>query len=192
MLAEDAMTYATAPVRKRFIDQTACIGTEGCCLPASECRCGDTMMNSYQRLAAALGYAVTPPTLAITAPADRDTVPSGFVIEVEAVDADGIAQVEIFIDSTLAATLTSPPFTLTAPASLRLGLHTIAARTEDVHGNATETPVITVVRGEVREPEFEPSAGDEGGCHASDAGGFGALLVGGLTALVVRRRRRRR
>ena len=59
MLASDAMTYIGNPARKRFVNQTACIGTQGCCSPSQECQCGvpNNEQNSYQKLLTIFGAA---------------------------------------------------------------------------------------------------------------------------------------
>lgn len=192
MLATDAMTYALTPARKRFVDETACIGTQGCCQPAAECLCGPTTINTYQRLAAVLGEIEG--TITIASPADGDVVPSGFPIEVAVVAPRPARSVEVSIDDVLFARFAAPPYALNADASLALGTHTITARFESATGT-TQTTMISVVRGAQEppapEPEPEPDPAlrtRETGCSTGDAGGAGTLVALALLASAVRRR----
>lgn len=190
MLAGDAMTYVVNPPRKRFLDEMGCIGSQGCCQPALECRCNRTQINSYRRLLAVLGPRPTPPTVTIATPADGDVVAQGFQIEVATEDTDGIAKVEIVIDGALAATLTSPPFALATDPALAPGTHTIVARAEDTLGAIAETPAIEVTRAlETRDAEVEPPMmeGDAGCCQSSRDGATSSIAAL-LLALVFRRR----
>lgn len=184
MNPRDVMTYLLDPPAKTFVDEDACIGTQGCCLPVSECQCGRTMINSYQRLGAVLGFR-TLPMVSITTPVDREVVPAGFPIVVEADDADGIAKVDLLIDTKLVATLTSPPWEFATEPELRLGIHTLVVRATDLLGN-DGSAAIEVAR---QDPVDEPVPDDTGcGCR-SDAGTGG---VGGILLVLAASRRRRR
>ena len=53
--SRDYMSYLEVPPAKSFVDESLCIGTQGCCQPATECMCGPTMQNSYQAILAVFG-----------------------------------------------------------------------------------------------------------------------------------------
>jgi MYXO-CTERM domain-containing protein len=173
------------------VNETACIGTQACCVPANECQCGRTTINSYERLGEILGFIPTPPILSIITPRDRDVVPSAFMIELGVEDDDGVALVELTIDTEVVATKTSPPFVFTADPSLRLGIHTVSARAQDAHGASAVSPTISVVRGVLVEGEVDPESGPTSGCQTTDTGGFAPSGLALLAAAAVRRRRRR-
>jgi hypothetical protein len=190
MQADDAMTYIVNPPRKRFVDATACIGTQGCCQPAQECQCGPTTINSYQRLADVLGEKAS--VVAITTPADGDLVPSGFPIRITA--EGSVQNVEVLIDDVLFSRFTGPPYELNADPKLPLGSHTITVRGA-YRGGAVATAAIAVTRGDPVHPPG-PDAGQEPdpplrthetGCRTSTTGGVGMLVV--VLAILVRRRR---
>lgn len=194
MNANDAMTYIADPPRKYFIDETACIGTGGCCQPAQECQCGRTTINSYQRLMAALGP--KPPMLTFVSPADGATVPAGFTVEVATMSLGQLAKVDVYIDDVLFSRFAEPPYVLETDKSLALGSHTITAVAENTFGGAASAE-ITIIRGTTVQPEPEPEPEPEfdpqlrpsqGGCDAGPSGRGMWLAI--LVALVSIRRRR--
>jgi MYXO-CTERM domain-containing protein len=186
MNPRDAMTYLPDPPVKAFVDEEACIGTQGCCVPVTECSsCGRTTINSYQRLGAVLGFRSLP-VIDITAPLDREVVPAGFTVVAEAGDPDGIAKVDLLIDTTVVATLTSPPWELMTSPELRLGIHTIVVRATDLFGNEGEA-AISVARQDPRDDEPPP---DDTGCGCRTGAGRGSWIVWLALAAAARRRRR--
>jgi hypothetical protein len=192
MLATDAMTYILSPPKKGFIDESACIGAQGCCMPSAECQCGRTMINSHERLATALGLDPDAPAVSIVSPAHGDQVPAGFAIETEVVGMTDVVAVEVRVDTKIVARLTTPPFLYTTDPMLRLGVHTIAVRAEGLYGRSAASPTLSVVRGSPPpppEPEPEPRV-DDGGCSVTrGAGAQLATLVLGVGILIRRRRR---
>jgi MYXO-CTERM domain-containing protein len=164
MLAADPMTYITAPSRKHFTDQSACIGTQGCCSPSQECQCGPTMQNSVQAILAVFGTsAPTPPMITINNPADHSTVGAGFPISATVTDDQGIAKVELLIDGVATATLTSGPFAFNAPRTVMPGSHTVTIKGTDNLGSEGMAQITVTVA--------DP-------CHSnSDCSGQGTNLV---------------
>ncbi|MBE7447805.1 MAG: hypothetical protein HS111_02595 [Kofleriaceae bacterium] len=148
MLAADPMTYITNPPQKRFQDQTACIGTSGCCQPQGECQCGPTTQNSVQKLLGIFGPSnPTPPTIVIETPTNNSQVTPGFVVRATVTDDQGVQSVQLIIDGSPIATLQSPPFAFNAPADLPEGTHTVTIRALDTL-NSEGTASVTVIVGE--------------------------------------------
>ena len=162
MLGPDPMTYIQSPARKRFQDQTACIGTQGCCQPAQECQCGPTEQNSVQMLLGIFGTSTpTPPVVAITAPGNNATVTPGFPIHATATDEHGVAKVDLLIDGQLKATLTTAPYAFNGPMDLAQGTHTIVVKATDTQG-AEGQAQITVILGEPCDSAADCRAQGEG------------------------------
>ncbi|MEZ4402522.1 MAG: Ig-like domain-containing protein [Kofleriaceae bacterium] len=135
MLGGDAMTYMPNPPRKRFLDQTACVGTQGCCQPSQECQCGPTEQNSFRELLAIFGTAPpTPPEITITSPDNNAVVDAGFPVRASIVDANGVASAELSIDGALVQTVTSAPYVFNAPLTLADGPHMITVHATDTLG----------------------------------------------------------
>ncbi len=148
MLAGDAMTYIVSPARKRFLNETACIGTAGCCQPQGECRCGNVEQNSHQRLEDIFGAGdATPPTVVIETPIDDELVQPGFVVRAVVTDNVAVAQVELLIDGVVTRMLTTGPYAFNAPATITTGPHTIAIRGTDNLGDQTTVTIDVNVAG---------------------------------------------
>ncbi len=148
MLGKDPMTYIRTPASKRFQDETACIGTQGCCQPASECQCGPMEQNSVEKLLEIFGTsAPTPPTITITNPANGAIVTPGFVINATVEDDQGIQKVELLIDGTPTAQLTTAPYAFNAPMTVAPGTHMVTIRATDNLGSEG-TAQISVILGE--------------------------------------------
>ena len=146
MLASDPMTYIPNPPVKRFQNESACIGTSGCCQPQGECRCGDTMQNSYQRLLGIFGPATpTPPVVMIETPLPGVPVTPGFVVRANVMDDQGVASVELLVDGTSVTLLTTPPWAFNAPASITNGTHTVTVRATDINGTPGEATMQVLV-----------------------------------------------
>jgi Domain of unknown function (DUF1929)/Bacterial Ig domain/Galactose oxidase, central domain len=96
-----------------------------------------------------LGAAVdtTPPTVAMTAPANGATV-SGSAVALSASASDNVAVsgVQFLVDgATIGAPVTQAPYTLNwDSASVANGSHTLSARAVDTTGNATTSDAVTV------------------------------------------------
>lgn len=146
MLGADPMTYIPNPPEKRFQDQSACIGTQGCCQPAQECQCGPTTQNSYQRLLDIFGPSTpTPPTIVIETPTNNSPVTPGFVIRATVTDDQGVEQVEMLFDGVATASLSSPPYAFNAPISVVDGTHTVTIRATDTIGSVGMVDVTVTV-----------------------------------------------
>jgi MYXO-CTERM domain-containing protein len=146
MLAADPMTYIPNPPVKRFVDQSACIGTQGCCQPAQECQCGPTMQNSYQELLDIFGPSnPTPPTIVIETPTANSQVTPGFVVRATVTDPEGVESVQLLIDGTAIATLQTPPYAFNAPMTLAQGTHMVTIRAFDATGSEGTATVSVIV-----------------------------------------------
>ena len=218
MLAEDAMTYIPLPTRKRFVDARACIGTQGCCMPASECSCGQTDQNSHQRLVEIFGaVGATPPDVAFVEPGagQIDLLP-GFAVRGAIEDWDGVAAVELLVDDVAVASTLTAPYVLRTPAELSAGTHRLTLRATDLGGLAGEASIMVgviapctsddvcaprgpgwICRDDGRCAPPPPAATDDadggGGCRtAHGASPAGVPFVLALPLLAARRRRRSR
>ncbi len=144
MLAADPMTYIQNPPVKRFQNQLACIGTQGCCQPQQECQCGVQMQNSYQELMDIFGPSTpTPPVITFETPMNGANVSAGFVVRVAVADDQGVASVELLIDNNPIGSILTPPYAFNAPASITPGTHMVTVRATDTGGTAG-TASITV------------------------------------------------
>ncbi len=162
MLGADPMTYIPNPPSKRFQNQSACIGTQGCCQPAQECQCGPTMQNSHQKLLDIFGPSTpTPPSIVIETPTNNATVSPSFVVRATVTDEQGVENVELLVDDAPFASLTTPPYAFNAPASLAAGPHTVTVRANDTQGSQG-TASVTVILG-------DPCTNDDA-CEAQGAG----------------------
>jgi len=112
----------------------------------------------------------TPPTVAISAPADGATVTPLFDVVATATDSDGIDKVELRIDGSLIGSVTKPPFKWSAPGTLAQGSHTIKVTAYDVFG-ATADAQVTVTEG--------PACTKDGGCSGDDVCVDGKCVPGG-------------
>lgn len=207
MLSTDAMTYLPQPPRKRFVDALSCIGTQGCCLPMGECRCGLTDQNSFQRLTWTFGAAgATPPDIWIDEPNNTATVRPGFAVRATVADWDGVDKVELLVDDVVRATATAAPYAFTTPADLAAGEHRVVVRATDRLGLAGQV-LITVnvvppcttdescgagrVCGDDGNCVAAPPPADEGGGCASGGAPTWPVGLGLLVGLGLRRRRAR-
>ncbi|HSX04546.1 MAG TPA: Ig-like domain-containing protein [Rhabdochlamydiaceae bacterium] len=78
----------------------------------------------------------TPPTVAITSPANGSTVANTVQITANATDNVGVTKVELYVDNGLRFTDTAPPYTFSLDTTgLTNGKHTIEATAYDAHGN---------------------------------------------------------
>ena len=85
----------------------------------------------------------TPPKVKITAPKAGESAPAGapLTISIEADDNLGVAQVELYLDGKLVATLSAQPYTWSWPAPAA-GSHRLQARAFDLAGNVATSPEV--------------------------------------------------
>jgi hypothetical protein len=213
MLATDAMTYIPMPSRKRFVDQTACVGTQGCCQPDWECACGNVEQNSFQRLRAVFGEpGRTPPDIFVDEPAEgaREELVAGFPVEARVEDWEGVEQVELFIDDEAVEIQTYAPWEFRTPYDLPAGPHRISLRAIDKVGFSSQldfdVDVIARCAGDDECKAIAPyyvcgqqgrcvagAVDDDGGCRSggpSAPAGLAPLVMLAPLALVRRRGRR--
>ncbi len=141
----DPMTYLqSGPTRKTFQNSSGSCGE----FSARNCDCGGTSMNSFQQILATFGSSTpTPPTVAITAPADDATgLVAGFPIRADVTDDVGIDRVELRIDGQLISTLNNAPYVWNAPATLGQGNHIIKVTAYDL-GNTPADSTVTAAIG---------------------------------------------
>jgi Bacterial Ig domain len=87
----------------------------------------------------------TPPTTAITAPANGATVSGTVAVTASASDNVGVTRVEIYLDSALKATLTSAPYTWSWNTTTAAnGAHAIVSKAYDAAGNVGTSATVTV------------------------------------------------
>jgi hypothetical protein len=142
----DPMTYDYGCGAKRFRDYDAPCG-EYEDSPRS-CDCGGQTQNSVKELTAHFGPAMpTPPTVAITAPADNSQVEPGFIIRVDAEDNTLVERAELWLNGTQVTTLNTRPFVFNAPATLGQGNVMVEVRAFDNRGDMGSDS-IQVVLGE--------------------------------------------
>jgi peptidoglycan/xylan/chitin deacetylase (PgdA/CDA1 family) len=100
---------------------------------------------AFDDAAASGGSDTTPPTVSLTSPSAGATV-SGFVpIVATATDNVAVDHVDFLIDGSVAATLTTGPFTYNWNSrTVSNGSHTIAVRAVDTAGNQRTTTAITI------------------------------------------------
>jgi poly(3-hydroxybutyrate) depolymerase len=94
----------------------------------------------------------TSPTVAITSPASGATVNGTVAVAITAADNTAVTKVEVSIDGTLAATLTSSPYQFSwNTKALANGSHTVAAKAFDAAGNtASDSKTYTVSNSQVQ------------------------------------------
>jgi uncharacterized protein (TIGR03382 family) len=114
------------------------------------------------------GADLEPPTIAITTPTDGATseLPFGedamaVVVEVDAQDDGGIAEVSLVVDGAPAGALAAAPFRF--EVMLASGEHELYAEGTDLEGNASHSTTVTIAI----EPALDPSGADD----ESDEGG---------------------
>lgn len=133
------------------------------------------------------------PLVQLTSPGDGAIVRSSFTVEASIVDAD-LVRAELLVDDALYQALTAPPFRFDV-AGLGAGVHLVAVRATDAHGQAGAQTITVTVADEVedRASPGEDAAGVDdasGGC--STTGDRSGLVIGlGVVAAGLTRRRRR-
>jgi leucyl aminopeptidase len=87
----------------------------------------------------------TPPTVALTAPAEGSTLTGTATLSATASDASGISRVEFLVDGVARGSDSTSPYSIAwDSASVPNGSHTIAARAFDGVGNQATTAAVTV------------------------------------------------
>ncbi len=89
---------------------------------------------------------LTPPTVALTAPAEGQLLKGLVALSASASDGGGLSRVEFLVDgASMGSDVASPYESSLDTLSLPDGPHRIAARAVDLAGNATTSPAITAV-----------------------------------------------
>ena len=149
---------------------------------------------------AAVPADATPPTTAITAPANNASLKAGFQVQVNASDDQCINKVELLIDGALVQTLTAAPFNFTTDPNLAKGSHTIQVKTYDAFNASTANSTVEVTgpgtgAGTGGGAADDGGSGDgndvTGGCSTGGNGATGALALMLATMFALRRRRTR-
>jgi len=134
------------------------------------------------------GGDVTPPSVALTAPADGATVSGTITLSANASDDVGVSRVELRVDGALVGTDTASPYQVSwDTTTVGNGGHTITARAYDAAGNsASSSRSVTVSNaGGSTTVSFSSIAGDDGYVKAFSDGSSPA--VGSFTTLAVGR-----
>ncbi len=144
LLCSDPMTYLNScdPL-KRFQNQDAPCGE----YQARACQCNGPKQNSYAYLLEHFGAGIpTPPSVAITSPADGAQVELGFIVRVDAVDDLRVDRVELRVNHQLVGTAESEPFIFNVPelSDGRMQVEVTAFDNYDYSASAS----IEVVQGE--------------------------------------------
>ena len=189
LLASDPMTYLSYSGKRSFQDQTAPCGevsARACGLPnMTPCR---AEQNSHALLLERIGAAGTgdidPPSVAIQSPADGATVQPGFAITAAISDDVTVKFATLMIDGEAVASLTTAPWTFTAPSELAPGAHVVEIKATDGANERIATIEITIpgVDGEDDDAD-SPVAG----CAT---GGRTSWLVGLLLLALIATKRR--
>lgn len=169
----DPMTYFAYSGTRFYHDGVVCgsdctdssgrpcsIGTTGCTGPFGQacdanqehyCRCAGSsirMQNDNQEILSLFGAgSAMPPAVAITKPANGDSVSPGFPIDSTVTSPFGVTKAELYIDGALITTATTLPYVFNAPMSLAAGTHTVEVDGYDVL-NMQGKASITVLIGE--------------------------------------------
>jgi hypothetical protein len=86
----------------------------------------------------------TPPTVAITSPANGQTQPAAFKVTVSATDSSGITSVQLWKDGTLFDSVWQQPYEFTI-LPYGEGNHTLQAKAADPYGNIGTSATITFI-----------------------------------------------
>jgi hypothetical protein len=86
----------------------------------------------------------TPPTVAITSPADGATVEAGFAVTATASDNQGVLRVDLAIDGAAAGSDNSAPYEFSTDTNLGPGEHTVTATAFDGFNQASAAITVTI------------------------------------------------
>jgi len=203
MLASDPMTYLNYNGNRSFKDQTVACGeysNRACGIGGSTCRANQ---NSVQLLTTRLGKAdLIAPTLAITSPADGDTVEPGFQVSATAMDDVAVTGGRLLVDGVDLGLVSGPgPYAFPTDPSLTDGEHTLAVEVTDGKHPVTSMITVTISRGGGGgsgdgSDDGDGSGDDSGsggeitaGCSSSSGGAGISMILVGLGFAASRRRR---
>lgn len=170
----------------RFARTCVDLAGSGC---AHDCGSGQNTYDELMRIFGPSAPDESPPTVAITAPADGDTFPEGtkVTIAVDASDDVDVAEVSLMIDGSVISTKNGEPFSWEANFT-DPGMFTLEAVARDDWGNETTSAPVTIHVGEDGGDgggggdggDGSDDGGDDGGDGGSDDGGDGGGLPPGL------------
>jgi uncharacterized protein (TIGR03382 family) len=147
---------------------------------------------------AAVPADTTPPTVAITSPANGAKVTAGFDVQVNTSDNNCINKVELLIDGAVAQTVTTAPYNFTTDASLARGSHMIEVKSYDAFGSSSATATVQVGGGGTGTGGGDgggdgdgPETDVTGGCSTGGNGAAGSLALMFAAVFALRRRRAR-
>jgi hypothetical protein len=111
------------------------------------CSCtGSQTQNSVATITALFGAGTpTPPTVTILSPKTGDNVVPGFPISTDVTDDQGVSKVELRVNGTLTATLTTQPYAFNAPSTLGDGTHTVEVTGYDLFGSTAKSSVQVII-----------------------------------------------
>lgn len=189
LLATDPLTYLRYDGNRSFQNQLAECG-ESTARPcgvsgAPSCRGKQNSVTLlFERLGAkAVAGDVTPPTVAITSPANNATVEPGFEVRIAASDNARVTMASIYIDGVPSGSSSVAPWTIKTPETILGGKRKIAIEVTDGRNRRRTEITVDVVGG--AQPTAQPSEDLAGGCSTS--GGLPGLALA-LLALVRSRR----
>jgi len=163
--ASDPLTYFNYNGRRRFKDAQVACGSDcqggqspfgetctGATQQIHDCSCPNNStilqktQNSVATIKALFGTGTpTPPVVKITEPKLGAVVQAGFPVRADISDEQGVARAEMYVDNTLAQTLTAGPFAFNAPGSLGDGTHNVKVIGYDVFGTSATASVQVVI-----------------------------------------------
>ncbi len=128
--------------------------------------CGTGSYDDHDDLVFAVGGGTpdtTPPTAAITAPANGATVSGSVTVSADASDNIGVTRVEFYAGATLIGSDTSAPYSASwNTAAVANGAYTLTAQAFDAAGNTTTSAGVPVTVNNVASPELIANGGFEG------------------------------
>jgi chitodextrinase len=96
----------------------------------------------------------TPPTTAVTAPADGSTVSGTVGVSATASDDTGVTKVDFLVDGSVASSSTAAPYGFSWDSTtVANGNHTLSSKAYDAAGNSATAPItVTVANGDQQAP----------------------------------------
>ena len=102
----------------------------------------------------------TPPTVAITSPADGATVMQGFAVAATVTDSLAVSKAELRIDGNLIGSSTQAPFSWTAPSNLGVGSHQLKVTGYNASSLSADASITVTIGKECSAPADCPIAND--------------------------------
>ncbi|HEU0037497.1 MAG TPA: Ig-like domain-containing protein [Kofleriaceae bacterium] len=200
LLASDPMTYLPYNGNRAFQNQTASCGEDvsrPCGIGGSVCRPNQnsvTLLTERLGAAGAAGDTIAP-SVDVISPTNGAVVPPGFTINFDATDNIGVTSATLYVDGTMADTLSAPPFAFVTSSSLSEGTHTFKVEATDGKNIQAQEITVTLRKG-AQPPDGTGGGGTTGGdsdiAGGCSAGGHGSYLLAfallGLVGVVRRRR----